>query len=53
VVQVNVDFNARSSSEYGIRSTPSLLFFRKGKLLDRVMRALPKEEIEQHLSPIL
>ncbi len=53
VTQVNIDFNARTPSEYGIRSTPSLFFFRKGKLVDRVMGALPKEEIERHLRSIL
>jgi thioredoxin 2 len=53
VAQVNIDLNAHRSSEYGIRSTPSLFFFRSGKLVDRLTGALPKEEIERHLRSIL
>ena len=53
VAQINIDFNPRRSSEYGIQGTPSLFFFRRGRLVDRVAGALPKEEIERHLRSIL
>ncbi len=53
VAQINVEFNARTSSEYGITSTPSLFFFQRGKLIDRLMGAVPKEEIERRLRAIL
>ena len=53
IAQVNVDFNPRSSSEYGVRSTPFLFFFRRGKLVESAAGALPKGEIEQQLRSIL
>jgi thioredoxin 2 len=53
VAQMNVALNARTSSEYGILSTPSLFLFRRGKLIDRLMGAVPKEEIERRLRSIL
>jgi len=53
MAQVNVDFNPRSASEYGIRSTPFLFFFRRGKLIESVAGALPKGEIERRLRSIL
>jgi thioredoxin-like negative regulator of GroEL len=30
-----------------------MLFFKEGKIVDRVTGALPKEEIEQHLLSII
>ncbi len=53
VAQINVDLNGRTSSEYGIQSTPSLFFFRRGRLIDRLMGAVPKEEIERRLKSTL
>ncbi len=53
IAKLNVEQNPSTASEYAIRSTPSLFFFKNGKLMDRVMGALPKEEIERHLSSIL
>jgi thioredoxin 2 len=53
IAKLNVDQNTRTASEYGIRGTPSLHFFKRGKLVDRVSGALPKGEIERHLMSIL
>ncbi len=53
VAQMNIVLNAHTSSEYGILSTPSLFFFQRGKLIDRLMGAVPKEEIERRLRSFL
>ncbi|MGD0624490.1 MAG: thioredoxin domain-containing protein [Thermodesulfobacteriota bacterium] len=53
IAKLNVDQNTRTTSEYGIRGTPSLYFFKRGKLVDRVSGALPKGEIERRLMSIL
>jgi len=53
IAKLNVDENSPTASQYGIRSTPSLFFFKGGKVLDRVLGALPKGEIERHLQSIL
>jgi thioredoxin-like negative regulator of GroEL len=53
IAKLNVDQNSITASQYSIRSTPSLFFFKGGKLLDRVLGALPRGEIERHLQAIL
>ena len=53
VALLNIDLNGKTASEYGIQSTPTLFFYKKGRLLDRVQGALPKEEIERHLRNLL
>lgn len=53
VAQINVDFNPRISSEYGIRSTPFLFFFRRGRLVESVAGALPRGDIERRMRSIL
>ncbi len=53
VAQMNIALNAHTSSEYGILSTPSLFLYRRGKLIDRLMGAVPKEEIVRRLRSIL
>ena len=53
VAKLNVELSSQTASQYGIRSTPSLFFFKRGKLVDRVFGALPKGEIERHLQSLL
>jgi len=53
VVKLNVDDNPVTASQYGIRSIPTLLFFREGKIVERLVGALPKQEIEKHLLAII
>jgi|TARA_B100001146_G_C16089910_1_gene394521 thioredoxin 1 len=53
VVKVDVDENHQSATQYGIRSIPSLLLFKDGTEVDRIIGALPKqqlmEKIDSHL----
>ncbi len=53
VAQINIDLNRHTASEYKIQSTPSLFFFRNGRLVDQILGAVPKEELERHLRPLL
>jgi thioredoxin 2 len=53
VVKLNVDDNPATASQYGIHSIPTLLFFKDGKLVQRLVGALPKEEIEKNLLSII
>jgi len=48
-----VDENPLTASQYGIHSIPTLLFFKDGKLVQRLVGALPKEEIEKNLLSII
>jgi thioredoxin 2 len=53
VAKLNVDENPVTASQYGVRSIPTLLFFKEGKLVERLVGAQPKEEIEKHLLSII
>lgn len=53
VVKLNVDENPMTASQYGIRSIPTMLFFKEGKMVDKLTGVLPKEEIERHLLAII
>ncbi|OGX17890.1 MAG: thioredoxin [Omnitrophica WOR_2 bacterium RBG_13_44_8b] len=46
VCKVNVDEAPNTSSEYGIMSIPTLAIFKKGKVADKVVGALPESELE-------
>ena len=54
VGKVNVDNNQQSAVEYGIRSIPTLLIFKNGELVDRIVGgATPKEELAKKLNALL
>jgi thioredoxin 2 len=53
VVKLNVDENPLTASQYGIHSIPTMLFFKEGKLVEKLTGALPKEEIEKYLLSII
>ena len=49
VGKLNVDENAQVSMKYGIRSIPTILFFKDGQLVDRSVGAVPKAMLAQKL----
>ena len=49
VGKLNVDNNAQVSMKYGIRSIPTILFFKNGELVDRSVGAVPKAQLAQKL----
>ena len=53
IAKLNVDENPVTASSYNIRSIPTLLLFKDGKLVNTLVGALPKETIEQHLISIM
>jgi thioredoxin 1 len=46
VVKVDVDANQSTAMKYNIRSIPSILFFKGGKVVDTVVGAVPRAVIE-------
>jgi len=48
--KLNVDENPVTASRFNIRSIPSLLIFKKGQLIDRLVGAQPKQAIAEHLA---
>jgi thioredoxin 1 len=49
VGKVDVDNNPNISVTYGIRSIPTLLIFRDGKVVDQIIGAVPKQAMAQKL----
>ena len=53
IAKLNVDENPMTASHYSTQSIPTLLFFKGGKLIDRLIGAYPKAEIERHVRAFL
>jgi thioredoxin 1 len=49
VVKVNVDENQETAAKYGIMSIPTLLVFKNGEAVDKVVGYQPKEALVQLL----
>jgi len=47
--KLDVDNNPQVSTTYGIRSIPTLLIFRDGKIADQIIGAVPKQAIAKKL----
>jgi thioredoxin 1 len=52
-VKVNVDDSPDVSSKFGVMSIPSLLFFKGGKEVGRVIGAYPKAHIAREIEKVL
>ena len=53
IAKLNTDGNPLTASQYGIQSIPTLLFFKEGRLVNKLVGALPKSEIEKHLGGLI
>ena len=52
LAKVNVDENPGLAARYGIRSIPTILFVKDGKVRDQVVGAVPKTQIQAKLASI-
>ena len=46
VGKVNVDDNPATPAKYGVRGIPTVILFKEGKVLDQVVGAVPKAQLE-------
>lgn len=53
VGKVNVDDNPATPSKYGIRGIPTIMLFKEGKLIDQVVGAVPKAQLEALINKAL
>ena len=53
VAKLNVDEEPELARRYGIRSIPSLLFFRSGEAVDRIAGVQPKRVLSEKLAELV
>ena len=46
VMKLNVDENQKTAINYGVRSIPTIILFKGGKVLDTIIGLVPKEKLE-------
>jgi thioredoxin 1 len=49
VGKLDVDNNQESAIKYGVRSIPTVLIFKGGKVVDTIIGAVPKVQLKQKL----
>lgn len=47
--KLNVDNNHMTASQFGVSSIPTMMIFKNGKAVERIIGALPKQQIEQKI----
>lgn len=52
VVKLDVDNNPQTAMKYGIRSIPSLLFFKDGRPVDQMVGVVPKKVLAEKLDAL-
>ncbi|TAF73295.1 MAG: thioredoxin [Bacteroidetes bacterium] len=53
VGKVNVDTNPNAAAKFGIRSIPTLLFFKNGEVVDKQVGAVAKSALAKKLDAVL
>jgi len=47
IVKLDVDENQETAAKYGVMSIPTLIFFKDGEIVDKVIGYRPKEALEE------
>lgn len=53
VAKCNVDENQALAAKFGIRSIPTLLIFKEGKITQQIIGAVPKQTIKAKIDEVL
>ena len=53
VGKVNVDDNRQTAMQYGVRSIPTLLVFKDGKVAGQIVGAMPKDTLKKKILDVL
>ena len=53
VAKLDTDANPATMARFNVRSIPTILFFKDGALVDRVVGAVPRAVLEQRLQALL
>ncbi len=47
--KLNIDNNQRTAAQFGVSSIPTMMIFKNGEAVERIIGALPKPQIEQKI----
>ncbi len=53
IAKVDVDENQATAEQFGIRSIPTLLMFKGGKVVEQLVGAAPKSKLEDSIKKVL
>ena len=53
IAKVNVDDNQAIPGQFGVRGIPTLILFKDGQVVDQVVGAVPKNQLEGLLQKVL
>lgn len=53
ILKCDVDESADAPAKYGVRNIPTLLFFKDGELVDRIVGAVSQAEIENKINSLI
>lgn len=51
--KINVDENSATAADYGVMSIPTLIVFKDGKIVDKIVGATSKSSLEAILNPLI
>jgi thioredoxin 1 len=51
--KVNVDENPKTPTNYGVRGIPTMILFKEGKVVDQLVGAVPKTQMENVVKKVL
>ncbi|MBC7249432.1 MAG: thioredoxin [Anaerolineae bacterium] len=53
VAKLDVDENPRTASQFGVMSIPTLMLFKNGEIVERLVGAMPKQRLMDKIKPHL
>jgi thioredoxin 1 len=53
IAKLDVDNNPNVAIKFGIRSIPTVLFFKGGKVVDQIIGALPRSKFEEKIKELV
>lgn len=53
ICKMNIDDNMHTARRFGIRSIPTILIFKAGKLIEQIMGFTSKETLEEKINTLL